>query len=60
MGHIPFLVGGQEGVSQVGQGETMRSGPHTFPSRGTGGHRPRCWGGEVLRNIVTITVRRVG
>ena len=27
---------------------------------GTGSGKPSCWGGEVLRNIVTIRVRQVG
>ena len=35
----------------------VRSGPHAFSGRGQEG---RPWGGEVLRNIVTIRVRQVG
>ena len=37
----------------------VRSGLHTF-SGGAGRSGPSCWGGEGLRTIVTVTVRRMG
>ena len=69
-GYICWLVGGICYPSRGG----VRGGLHTFCvvgcskewathllcSGGVGRSRPSCWGGEVLRNIVTITVRQVG
>ena len=51
--------GGKEGVSPVDQGEEMRSGPYTFPSRGQEG------GGQVAGqgrswNTAAVTVRQEG